>query len=525
MALLVQELIYEAASRDADAPALRYAGARIGYGALAMMVEAAGGGLRALGVRAHDRVALWLPKREEAVVALFGANAAGGAFVVPDPALAAPQAAALLRDCGARVLVTTSERLATLGSELARCPDLAAAVVCGAPGPLPPGIEVVHWDELLRAGSGRAAPGGVDDDMAALLYLRHGARPSAIILTHRNVVAAARTLQRALRIGADDRLLAALPLCVDAGLHQLTTAFTAGASAVLLNPMLARDVVRAVEDESVTALAALPPLWTELAELAWPAGGGSLRVAVNAGGSLPAASVAALRRKLPRARIVLLHGQPEAFRATCLAQEEFEGHGDSIGRPLPQAGVLVLRPDGSPCAAGEPGELVQRGPLVARGYWNDSARTRDRFRTLPARPGASVRETALWTGETVSADAHGYLYPARAGEEIICTGGRRVRAAEVEEALYATGLVEEAAAVGIAHPARGQVIAVMARASTGLAIDSGQLFEACRAQLPGHMLPAMLDLRRSPLPRDAGGRIDRAGVAAALAPLFGEVAP
>jgi acyl-CoA synthetase (AMP-forming)/AMP-acid ligase II len=522
MTQLVHELIFDTASRDPQAPALRYEGAEVAYGALALMVEAAGGGLAALGVQARDRVALYLPKREETVCALFGALAAGGAFVVIDPAAPAARAAALLRDSGARVLVTTSDRLATLAGALAQCPALTSAVVCGQPGARPKGIEVVHWDDLLRSGAGRKAAGSLDDDMAALLYLPGGPTPAALVLSHRNLVAAARALQRCLRIGHDDRLLAALPLSDDAGLHQLTTAFAAGAALVLQNPLLARDVVRAVEDERITALAANPALWDELAGIGWPESA-SLRVVLNAGGRLAEATVHALRRKLPRARMVLLHGQPEAFRATCLAQEEFEQHGDSIGRPLPHAGALVLRPDGTQCELGETGELVQRGALVARGYWNDSARTRDAFRALPPRAGMALVETALWTGETVSADAQGYLYLARLGEQIIHTGGRRVRLGEIEEVVYATGLVEEAAAVGVAHPVRGQVVAVLARAPAGSALDSAQLFEACRAQLPAHMLPAMVDVRKAPLPRARGGGIDRGRLAADLAPLFAEV--
>jgi acyl-CoA synthetase (AMP-forming)/AMP-acid ligase II len=521
MTQLVHELIYEAAGRDPQATALHYAGTDTSYGALAAMVEAAAAGLRALGAGSQERVAVYLTKREEAVCALFGAAAAGCAFVPIDPARPPAHALALIRDSGARVLVTTAERMGMLGRDLAQCPALRQVVVCGSPGPQPAGIEVVHWDALLRAGAGRAAPDSVDDDMAALLYTQGANKPAALVLSHRNLVAGARALQRCLRIGAGDRLLAALPLSLDAGLHQLTTAFAAGACAVLANPASARDVMHLAEDNAVTILTALPPLWDELAGMAWPRA--SLRLAVNAGGTLDPATVTALRRQLPRARLVLLYGQPEALRATCLFQEEFDRHGDSIGHPLPHAGVMVLRTDGSQCAPGEPGELVQRGPLVARGYWMDSARTRDSFRPLPPRLGLGLRETAHWSGETVSADEEGYLYLDRQGEHVIVTAGYKVRAAEIEAVLHATGLVEEAVAVGVAHPVLGQVIAVLVRARSGATLDSARVLAACRARLPEHMLPAMVDVRRAPLPRGRNGQIDRALLAAGLAPLFAEV--
>jgi acyl-CoA synthetase (AMP-forming)/AMP-acid ligase II len=523
MTQLVHELIYEAASRDPEAPALRYIGARTSYGALAVMVEAVAAGLCALGVQPGDRVALYLPKREEAVCTLFGAAAAGCAFVAIDPSSTPAQAGAVLRDSGARVLVSSAERIATLAGELAQCPLLRTLVVCGAPGVVADGRELVHWDALVRAGAGARPPARIDDDMAALVYMQGGPRPGALVLSHRNLVATARALQRCLHLRHDDRLLAALPLSADFGLHQLSASFAAGAAAVLLNPMLARDVVRAVGEEGITALAATPSLWGEMAQLAWP-GGGMLRVAVNAGGLLPPPTVAALRRLLPRARLVLMYGHAEGFRATSLAAEEVEQRPGSIGRPLAQAGVLVLRPDGSPCPPGEAGELVQRGALVAQGYWNDPARTRDSFRFLPARPALGLRETAFWSGEPVTFDDDGYLYPAGAGEAIIRTGGRRVRAGDIEDIVCSTGLVEEVAAFGVAHPVMGQVIALQARARTGCTLDSARLFEACRARLPEHMLPAMVDVRRSPLPRDQHGHIDRSLLAEEMSMLFAEVA-
>jgi acyl-CoA ligase (AMP-forming) (exosortase A-associated) len=525
MTELVHELIFEAARRDPRAPALRYAGAQLDYGLLARLVESAAGGLRALGAQRGDRVAVYLPKREEAVGALFGACAAGCAFVVPDPSSTPAQVAAILRDSGALVLVTTGERLAGLATALAHCPALRHAVVCDDPAPHLQGIDVVLWRELLRAGAGRPGHRCIDTDMAALQYTHGGsARPQALVLSHRNLVAAARSMVRCLGITARERLLAVLPLSDEFGLNQLTTAFTAGATAVLHNPLLARDIVDTVVREGITGLAASPAQWCELAALTWPRANTRLRYAACASGSVAPALVKALRGALPRTRIYLLHGQPEAFRATCLAQDEIDAYPGAIGRTIPNAEVLVLRGDGSACEPGEPGELVQRGALVAQGYWNDAVRTRDSFRPLPPRPGLALPETALWTGETVRADANGYLYLVGGGAGMIRTCGHRVRPGEVEEVVYGTGLVEEAAAVGVAHPVLGQVIALLATARRGSGLDSGMLFGACRARLPDYMMPTMVDVRRAPLPRDPQGRIDRERLAGELAPLFAEVA-
>ena len=80
-----------------------------------------------------------------------------------------------------------------------------------------------------------------------------------------------------------------------------------------------------------------------------------------------------------------MYGLTEAFRSTYLDPAEVDRRPDSIGKAIPGAEILVVRPDGSPCDPGEEGELVHRGPHVALGYWNDPVRTAERFRPVPGR--------------------------------------------------------------------------------------------------------------------------------------------
>jgi acyl-CoA synthetase (AMP-forming)/AMP-acid ligase II len=525
MAQLIQELIYDAAARAPGAPALRHAGATRSYAALAQDVRQAGAALRALGTRRHDRVAVWLPTCVQAVVALFGAAAAGCALVPLDPRQDAREAGARLQDAGPRVLVTTAARLAALSAARVRWPQLRVVILCGEGAATQDSVLLVRWDEFAALPAEPQAQAGVDSDLAALLYSAGaGGRFEGVALSHRNLVAAADSTLRCMALGARDRLLALLPLSLDYGLNQLAAAFAAGALAVLADAPAPAEALRLVEREEVTGLAALPAQWAELARLDWSRAGATLRQVSSSGAPLGRPLVDALRRALPGARIHLTYGLAEAFRATCLAPEQMD-RPDCIGRPAPCADILVLRPDGRRCAPGEAGELVQRGPLVALGYWNGRERTGPRLRPLAARHGLAQAETALWSGDTVRMDEDGYLYLVGRADQTIRTGGYRVDPAEVEQAVYDTGLVQEAAAVGIAHPVRGQVIAVLARARPGCRLDSAIVFGACQARLPGYMLPAMVDVRRAPLPRAPDGGIDRALLAGELAPLFAEVTP
>ena len=146
-----------------------------------------------------------------------------------------------------------------------------------------------------------------------------------------------------------------------------------------------------------------------------------------------------MREKLPRSRPYLMYGLTEAFRSTYLPPEEVDRRPDSIGKAIPNAEILVLREDGTPCAPDEPGELVHRGALVAMGYWNDPEKTAERFRPLPGREaGLVLPEIAVFSGDTVRMDAEGFLYFIGRRDEMIKTSGYRVSPTEIEEVLYAT---------------------------------------------------------------------------------------
>jgi acyl-CoA synthetase (AMP-forming)/AMP-acid ligase II len=264
-----------------------------------------------------------------------------------------------------------------------------------------------------------------------------------------------------------------------------------------------------VARERITGLAAVPPLWIALARLAWPADC-TLRFITNSGGAMPVPTVQALREILPATQIFLMYGLTEAFRSTYLPPEEVARRPDSIGRAIPNAEILVVRPDGTPCDADEPGELVHRGALVALGYWNDPARTAQRFRPAPGQdPGLPVPELAVWSGDTVRRDADGYLYFIGRSDDMIKVSGYRISPTEIESVLHATALVAEVAAFGIDHPQLGQAIAVIAVPVEEGVIDSAALLAECKRRLPAYMVPARIDLRAGPLPRNPNGKIDR----------------
>ncbi|ADC62735.1 acyl-CoA ligase (AMP-forming), exosortase A system-associated [Allochromatium vinosum] len=524
----VQDLINRQAECLPTHPALRSGGMDLSYQALADAVRDTAARYLDLGLGRSERVGVYLEKRPETVIALFGAATAGGVFVPVNPLLKAEQVAHILADCNVRLLVTSAERLALLRPVLPLCPDLHAILVVGQ---MPEDtdsspVKLISWDAAQSSfGPGTAFKPHrvIDSDVAAILYTSGSTgRPKGVVLSHRNLVAGAVSVSTYLENSAQDRILSVLPLSFDYGLNQLTTAFHVGACAVLMNYLLPRDVIRTVARERITGLAAVPPLWIQLAELDWPESVHEhLRYITNSGGAMPAATLASLRAKLPNTKPYLMYGLTEAFRSTYLPPDEIDQRPGSMGKAIPNAEILVVREDGSPCAPGEPGELVHRGVHVSLGYWNDPQKTSERFKPLPGQSsGLPIPEIAVWSGDTVKMDEDGYLYFVGRRDEMIKTSGYRVSPTEVEEVVYATQRVAEVAAVGVAHPVLGQAVVLITYAPDHNDEAGAAILTECQKRLPAFMVPARIIVRHEPLPRNPNGKIDRKRLGLELEDLF-----
>src|SRR5262245_41930255 len=193
---LIHELLLHSAEKAPQRAALAYREVRLDYGVLAGQVEQCCAGLMRLGVQRSARVAVYLEKRPETVIAIFGAAAAGAVFVPVNPLLKPEQVAYILKDCNVSVLVTSSERLEVLAPAPQDCPELSGVVVVGAPPVADLGkVRRIGWDEAFGAGARTQGHRVIDTDMAAILYTSGSTgKPKGVVLSHRNMVAGARSV-------------------------------------------------------------------------------------------------------------------------------------------------------------------------------------------------------------------------------------------------------------------------------------------------------------------------------------------
>jgi len=492
---------------EAIDPALILRSATLSYGELRTRIAGLAAWLKNRMPENGARVASWAAKGELTCLLPLAAARAGLVHVPINPLLKRAQAAHILADSGSQMLLGTKARLASLEAH-----------------DIPPDCAVLDEAELwteVTAHEGNLPPSSANpDDLCAILYTSGSTgQPKGVKLSHANLWLGAVSVADYLGMAADDVTLAVLPLSFDYGQNQLLSTWFAGGAMVPLDYLLPRDVVKACAKHSVTTLAAVPPLWVQLTELDWPEdASASLRRLTNSGGALTEDLVRALRSIFPAAQLFPMYGLTEAFRSTFLDPALVDSHPTSMGRAIPFAEILVVNDAGEIAAPSEEGELVHCGPLVAQGYWQDAARTAERFKPAPA--ASEYGGTAVWSGDRVMRAEDGLLYFVGRRDVMIKSAGNRISPQEVEDAALSTGLVAEAVALGVPDTRLGHAVHLVVRAAIGASDGAGgnaddlpqQLAKMLAKELPNFMQPKVIHWRDR-MPLNPNGKIDRTALA------------
>ncbi|NVE93920.1 acyl-CoA ligase (AMP-forming), exosortase A system-associated [Altererythrobacter lutimaris] len=441
------------------------------------------------------RVASWDAKGELTCLLPLAAPRAGLVHVPINPLLKRAQAAHILSDSGANMLIANKGRLNSLDVE-----------------DIPSGCETWLEAEALEAAYAQAealpASDADPDDIAAILYTSGSTgRPKGVVLSHANLWLGAVSVAHYLKLAEDDVTLGVLPLSFDYGQNQLLSTWYAGGSVAPLNYLLAHDVMKACAKHSITTLAAVPPLWVQLTELDWTEDAvAGMRRMTNSGGVLTRDLVRDLRRIFPQADLYPMYGLTEAFRSTYLDPSLVDEHPTSIGRAIPFAEIMVIDENGAVAQAGEEGELVHCGPLVAQGYWQDPERTARRFKPAPV--ASEYGGMAVWSGDSVKREANGLLYFVARRDAMIKSAGNRISPQEVEEGALASGLVAEAVALGLPDERLGHAVHLVVRAEPDAVDFEIGLPKFLAKELPNFMQPAEIHWKEK-MPLNPNGKIDR----------------
>jgi acyl-CoA ligase (AMP-forming) (exosortase A-associated) len=511
MDFLIHHMLRASTLRYPEKEALVHLNERLSYTELSRRVAGLATGLRRAGLRRGDRLGIYLDPSVPQVISIFGASQANAVYVPINSALFPEQVGHIAKDCGMRGLVTTKQKLASLAEILPQIPSLEFVVLLGE-GEAPKTSVAQHDYDDLCSLKPDIKDEAISKDLAAILYTSGSTgKPKGVMLSHANVMAGATIVSTYLGISSSDRILAVLPFSFDAGMNQMTTAFQQGATLVLINFVFAREIVQTLLKERISGLAGVPTLWSLLAQpnstlqkQPLP----DLRYITNTGGAMPQAVLAILRETLKTTQIFLMYGLTEAFRSTYLPPSELDRRPTSMGKAIPDTEILVLDEHGKPCKPGEIGELVHRGPTVSMGYWGRPEDTNRALRPNPLLPPElGDCERVCYSGDLVKTDEDRFLYFVGRRDTMIKSSGIRISPTEVEEVLFQSGKLRQAAVIGIPDDVLGQTIKAFVALKNGENLDADALLVYCSEKMPRYMVPKSIEVLPE-LPKTSSGKVD-----------------
>jgi malonyl-CoA/methylmalonyl-CoA synthetase len=481
--MTLAQLFEESFTRRRDAVGLEWQGRELTFGEIDSRANRMARELAARGLRAGDRLAVYLANRLD-IIDLFLACVRLGVIYVPINILYREREVDhILRDAGPRALVAAGT---------------------------PPATEPVEWwgvDALAGDAAARdsapiaAAPAAEDGTPAAIVYTSGttGAAKGAV-LTQGNLAANGRALVGAWRITSADRFLVALPLFHVHGLgNGLHCWLASGCRTRLLERFDHTTAAAEFLDFRPTLFFGVPTMYVRLLEVEADTAariGRAMRLFVSGSAPLSSNVFEAFRARFGHA-ILERYGMTETLM-TVGNPCDGERRAGTVGLPLPGVEVRIVDSEGRGVADGESGELLVRGPNVCAGYWRREEATR-----------ASFVDGWFRTGDIGVRSADGYYTLHGRRSDLIISGGFNIYPREIEDLLLEQPGVAEAAVVGAPDPLRGEVpVAYIVPRPAGASIDAAALEAACRATLASFKVPrTFVAVER--LPRTALGKIQK----------------
>jgi long-chain acyl-CoA synthetase len=447
------------------------------YGRFSEQIRLTRNFLYARGVRPGDRVGLLFRNSPDFAVCYY-AVVSLQAIVVPfNPALTVREISYMAEDSRMKLLLTQTRM--ELGDNL----------------------EQLLVPEAIAAAESTPAPDApVDQDFdpnreCTIIYTSGTTGfPKGAVLTHRNLIANARSVVEELDMDEKDVSFAALPMfhsyawtvCVLAPLLSRH-------AVVVLEAFTPKEAIAAIRDNGCTIVNGVPAMYNLYVNFAAPEDFRSVRVFISGGASLPLELLKKFEAKTGRA-IVEGYGLSEASPVVSFNPRDRCRPG-SVGLPVPSVLVRILDEGGNEVAPRVNGELCVNGPNVMKGYWN-----------RPEDTSKAIVDGWLHTGDIAYKDDDGYIHIVDRLKDMIIVGGLNVYPREVEEVIYQFPGVKEAAVVGIPDRTHGETVHAFVVWADGAEQRPKELSEFLRTNLAAYKQPREI-VALPALPRNAGGKV------------------
>ena len=521
-------MLERAVAEAGDHPALEFFGRRTTYTELGDQVDRVAEGLRHLGVRAGDRVALILPNCPQHVVAFYAVLRLGAVVVEHNPLYTSRELRHQFEDHQARIVIAWDKSVASVRAfprdieidhivsvnlllafptlkrlalhlPVKKLRESREALTIAAPGTIP-------WKELLsHLPIDPAHPRPSVDDLAALQYTSGTTgQPKGAMLTHFNLYSNA--LQgEAWMHGAEYRkevFYAILPMFHAFGMTLYLTYGIRKQGLLVLFPKFDPNLILdAMKKSPATVYCAVPPIYERTAVVAKERGISlrSCQYCISGAMNLPD-HVVEMWESVSGGLLVEGYGMTETSPVALGNPFHPTRRPGTVGVPFPSTLMKVVDLDDPTVEVvqGRPGELLLKGPQVFQGYWNNPEET-----AKALLPGGWMR-----TGDIVTVDADGFTTIVDRAKELVITGGFNVSPSEVEAVLRLHADVVDAAVVGKALERGGEMVVAAVELKPGVPLDEDALREHCREHLAAYKIPRRI-VTIEDMPRSMLGKILR----------------
>ncbi|WDP88509.1 MAG: AMP-binding protein [Desulfobacter sp.] len=489
--MTVIEIVEQNARRFPDKPALCDMSREFTFSQVFEKAKQASALFQGAGIQKGDVVALMGQNSFDWVFSYFGILMAGGVVVPVNHKLTAPEAAYILRDSGAKLLLFDGQ-LAQVAHNL----DLdIPQMAMDSPAPSTP----LLWEHAAKA----LEPVTIEEnDLAQILYTSGTTgNPKGCLHTHAGVVAAGITGARAVDLDQSDRMLVAMPIWHSSPLNNWFMGIThVGGTTVLIREYHPLHFLEAVQNRKCTAYFGAPISYIMPMQVIPNFGDydlSSMKAWIYGGGPIAPETVKKLTAAYKSDRFFQVYGMTESGpTGAVLRPEDHQKHAGSIGcRALPGASLKVMKNQNSQAGPGETGEIWLQAGSMMKGYLNRPDATK-----------AAFHDGWYKTGDMASIDQDGYLFIVDRIKDMIVTGGENVYSKEVEDKIMEHPHVAEAAVIGTPHPDWGETVHAAVVAAQGQDITEAELDEFLSQRLAKFKIPKIYHLLPE-LPHTPSGKV------------------
>jgi len=509
---LIQHLLDESGEKFPDKICLEEAKNSLTYNETIEYSRKIAGMLLDSGVMPGEHIGVFMDRSIEQVVSLLGVFYAGAVLIIINPILKETQIRHIVRDAGISTIITSHKRIKKNYSVFQKAGVEKALIFYGNNTNDFTKTIVFdgNWDSLAEF-KGECCR--ISDDTSHIIYTSGSTgQPKGIVISHRNTIDGSNIVSQYTGLTSDDRMIGTLPFNFDYGFNQLINTLYMGATIYLHRFFLPNDLLQVLQNKQITVFAGMTPIWSKifnpkLTDLSKEYDFSRIRVITNTGGKVPVSIVKKLRNLFSQAKIYLMYGLTEAFRSTYLDPSQIDNRPDSIGKAVPNVQIMVVNTKGKECGPHEEGELVHRGALISKGYWNNPEKTRQVFRSNPLLSKKNTHlETVVFSGDIVKKDEEGFLYFIGRKDNMIKTKGYRVSPSEVEELINNFEGVAECIVTGYEKNETINLRAIIQLNDPEWTPE--KVLMKCKQEFPFYLVPDDIVVRHN-FPLTSNGKIDR----------------